>query len=180
MSWIEGWAEAEASANARAMNLVTLEFHHPAFLDGSTPVAIRAVNDTQDHSLLLEASAPLNGGTSVTFKGIPFDLVWPEQSEARAPEIRIRMDNVGREVSEYLDAAVKISSPIRVFFRVYLFNFDTSAKTLAFDAQEFALRSVTVTEETIEGVASLGDLANKRAFSYVYNLLDYPGLNQSS
>lgn len=180
MTILDAWEEAEAVANAQSLTLITLEFHHPSFLDeNDDPVSIRAVSDTQDHDLLLEAGAPLNGGETVTFTAIPFEMLWPEQDDGRAPEIRIRLDNVGREISDYLDEAVKVSAPITVFLRVYLYSFATQESEMAFDPQEFTLRSVTVTDESVEGVASLGDLANKRAFAYVYNLIDYPGLNQT-
>lgn len=180
MTFTEAWAEAEASANALSMELRTLEFHHPSFLDeNDDPVAIRAVADTQDHDLLLESSAPLNGGETVTFTAIPFELLGPEQNEGRAPEFRIRLDNVGREISDYLDAAIAYGSPITVYLRVYLYSFATQTTEIAMDPIDATLRDVKVTDDTIEGVASLGDLANKRAFAYVYNLVDYPGLNQA-
>lgn len=180
MTFLDAWAEAEAAANAQSLTLITLEFRHPAFVDkNNNPVAIRAVSDTKDHDLLLESTAPLNGGKTVTFTAIPFEMLWPEQDDGRAPEIRIRLDNVGREISDQLDAAIAYSAPIVVSLRVYLYSFATKESEIAFEPQEFTLRSVTVTDESIEGVASLGDLANKRAFAYVYNLIDYPGLNQT-
>jgi hypothetical protein len=180
MSFTEAWAEGEAAANAQSVTLLTLEFFHPSFLnEQNQPVSVRAVDDTRDHSLLLESAAPLNGGQAVTFTAIPFRMLWPTQDDGRAPEMRIEIDNVGREITDRLDAAIEYGSPITVIFRAYVFAVPTGQTTLAFDPQEFTLRSVTVTDESVEGVASLGDLANKRAFSYVYNLVDYPGLNQS-
>lgn len=180
MSFTDAWAEAEAAANAQSVTLLTLEFLHPSFVDDDDdPVSVRAVNDTRDHQMLLESTAPLNAGQTVTFTAIPFRMLWPEQAPGRAPEMRIAIDNVGREITERLDAAIEYGSPITVIFRAYVFSFATQATTLAFDPQEFTLRLVTVTDDTVEGVASLGDLANKRAFAYVYNLSDYPGLNQS-
>lgn len=168
----DAWAEAEAAAGSETTTLYTLEFHHSAF-----DAPVRVVNDVQDHDLLLEAVAPVDGGDVVTFIGCPFEFPWPEQIEGRAPELRIRVDNVGREISQYLDEAVTQLEAIQVIFRFYLYTYATGVTALGQDPATMTLRSVTVTEDYVEGMASIGDIANRRVFNYVYNLEDYPGLN---
>jgi hypothetical protein len=178
--WTAAWAEAQASAPANIVQLYTLELLHPAFQDANgLPVSVRAVRDTQDHNLELESNAPLNGGETVTFTAIMFDMPWPEQEEGRAPELNIRIDNVGREIVPYLDAAVRMQAPLIVILRVYLYNSDDGSTTAGTVPIKFPLRSVSVTDSYIEGSASPADLANLRALRVVYDLQNYPGLNAS-
>lgn len=178
--WTAAWAEAQASAPANIVELYTLELHHPAFQDeNGLPIAVRAVRDTRDHDLLLEANAPLNGGEVVTFTAIPFDMPWPEQDEGRAPELTIRIDNIGREIVPYLDAAVQMQAPLTVIMRVYLYNSDDGTTTAGTVPIVFPLRQVSVSDSYVEGSASPADLANKRALRLVYDLQNYPGLDSA-
>jgi hypothetical protein len=170
---LDAWAEAEAAAGSDTTTLYTLEFHHSAFDE-----PVRVVNDVQNHDLLLEAGAPENGGEEVTFIACPFEFPWPDQVEGRAPELRIRVDNVGREITKHLDEAVTQLEAIQVIFRFYMYTYTTGATVIGQEPATMTLRSVTVTEDYVEGLASIGDIANRRVFNYVYNLEDYPGLNQ--
>lgn len=176
--WTQAWAEAQASVPANVVELYTLELLHPAFLNASGfPTSVRAVNDTQSHDLLLEGSAPLNPGETVTFTAIPFEMPWPEQAEGQTPELTIRIDGVGRELMPWLDAAVAIQAPITVIMRVYLFDTVANTKVAGITPMNFPLRRVTVSESYVEGAASPADLANLQAMRLVYDLKNYPGLN---
>lgn len=176
--WTEAWAEAQASVPANIIELYTLELLHPSFIDEfDNPTSVRAVRDTQNHILPLEATAPLNGGEDVEFTAIPFEVPWPEQQEGQVPELSIRIDNIGREIVPYLDAAVQVQAPLTIIFRGYLFDTVAGTKVAGFDPITFPLRSVTVTESYVEGSASPADLANLRAMRLVYDLANYPGLD---
>ena len=175
--WTAAWAEAQASVPANIVELYTIELLHPSFIEGGLPVSVRAVRDTQDHVLMLEASAPLNPSTAVTFTAIPFEVPWPEQQEGQVPELVIRIDGVGREIMPYLKAAVAVSAPLTVIFRTYLFDTVAGTKVAGTTPISFPLRSVTVNESYVEGSASPADLANLRAMRLVYDLQNYPGLD---
>ena len=176
--WSEAWAEAQAAVAADVIELMTLELLHPAFVDayGAT-VSVRAVCDTQDRNLPLEDSAPLNAGATVPFTGIPFDMPWPEVEEGRVPQLTIRIDNIGREIVPYLDAAIALQAPITVIMRVYVLDMATNIARAGIDPVTFLLRNVTVSETYVEGSASPADLANLRALRVIYDLESYPGLD---
>lgn len=176
--WTELWAEAQASVPANIIELATLELTHAGIHDElGNPMAIRVVRDSQDHMLLLEGSAPLNPGETVKFVGMGFDAPWPEQQEGMAPELVIRIDNIGREIMPHLEAMVALQSPLMVRFRVYLYDTTTDLTTMGTNPIAFRLRSVTVNESYVEGSASPADLANLRAMRLVYDLQNYPGLD---
>lgn len=179
--WTQAWAEAQAAVPANIVELYTLELIHPAFLDsGGLPTSVRAVRDTQPHDLLLEGSAPLNPGETVTFTALPFEMPWPEQSEGQAPELTIKIDGVGRELMPWLDVAVTMQAPVTVILRVYLFDTVAGTKVAGITPMRFPLRRVTVNETYVEGSASPADLANLRAMRLVYDLKNYAGLDIAS
>jgi hypothetical protein len=177
--WTEAWAEAQASVPANIVELFCIELIHPAFVDAETDqqLAIRAVNDMQDHDLPLEETAYLDPGETVTFKAVPFKIFWPEIEEGTVPELTLSIDNVGREIMPYVEAATRVNAPLLVIARVYLLDMATGIASAGIDPIEFKLRSVTITETTVEGKASPGDLANLRGMALVYDLQNYPGLD---
>lgn len=178
VTWTAAWAEAQASVPANIVELFTVELIHPSFRDAfGAQTSVRAVRDTQDHVLLLEDSAPLNPGASVTFTAIPFDVPWPEVEDGRVPELKIRIDNVGQELAPYLDAAVLVQAPITVIFRIHLWDEAAGTTTQGIDPITFQMRSVTVSDTYVEGTASPADLANLQFLRVVYDVLNYPTLS---
>ena len=177
MAGTEAWEEAQAAVPANIVELACIELIHPSFLDANgQQTSIRAVNDTQDQIFLLEASAPLNPSTSVTFTAIPFQVPWPEIQEGQVPELSIKVDNIGQELAPYLDAAVRVSAPITLIFRVYLYDQNTELSTQGIDPITFQLRQVTISESYVEGKASPADLANLQFLRVIYDVLHYPAL----
>ena len=108
-------AEAYASAPQNDVILHTLEFRHTSF---TTP--IRVVRDHADHTLTLEATAPLNPSTAVAFTAFAFNFTLPDVTEKGNPEIVIAIDNVSAEIIGYIDAAAQTASLIEVTYRPYL------------------------------------------------------------
>ena len=177
--WTEAWAEAQASVPADKVELVCLELLHPDFLTATgDPDPLRAVCDRRDWSLQLEAGAPLDAGSTVTFKGIPFDMPWPEIAEGQVPSLTIRIDNIGREMVPYLRAAARLRTPITTILRVYIHDMTSGDTAPGIDPITFQLRTVTVTDTSVTGTASPADLANIRACREVYDLERFPGLDQ--
>ena len=100
--------EAYASAPADTVILHTLELRHPAFVDDDgRPTAVRVVRDHVDLTARLEAGAPLDGGETVRFVALSFDLELPPVDTAPVPEIAVTLDNVSREIVRHLDAAAE-------------------------------------------------------------------------
>ena len=171
------WQEAMASAPANIVDKVLLEFIHPAFLSpAGDPVSIRAVDDTQDLAMTLEANAPLNAGQAVTFTAIPFVFQWPSQADGQASELTIRVDNIGREMMPYLDAATLTQAPLILIVRLVTVNTNTGIVTFGGVPYHLYLRDVKVTEMSVEGKASGADMANIQTMRLSYDTETYPGL----
>jgi len=117
--------EAYACAPSDVVILHTLEFRHPNFVDETNqPTAIRVVLDHVDHTLKLEASAPVNPSQYVTFIRFAFDFTLPEVQNSAAPEIIILMDNVSRDIEDNLALAAASPYKVEVTYRPYLNNDD--------------------------------------------------------
>ena len=101
------------------MELVTVEFRHPQFLDGGQPDPIRVVFDNQDRILPLEATAPLNPGEDVLFSTMPARFAWPDRSKNSRPIFPVEIDDVTYEIIYRLDAVDLGRDPIAVTVREY-------------------------------------------------------------
>ena len=81
---------------------------------------VRAVLDAmtpEDRALVglvarLEADAPEDAGRMVAFVALAFDLDLPPVDSIPVPEITVAMDNVGREITNALDAAAESQEKI--------------------------------------------------------------------
>lgn len=161
--------EAYASAPADEIIYHTLEFRHPDF---ATP--IRVVRDVADLTATLEAAAPLDPSTAVTFVGFAFDFSMPELGRAASPEIVISIDNVGREIMGYLDLAAQSADLIEVTYRPFLSS-DLSAPQMD-PPLTLVVREVRADIFKIECRATYGDFANRKFPSETYDAQRFPGL----
>lgn len=151
----------------------TLEFNHPAFIENSAQVPIRAVGDVTAWTGRLEAGAPFNSGQDVVFTPIAFDYEDSDQTEGRVQEATIRVDNIGREIAQYLSAAVAINTPVQVIYRRYLSNAPT---VIASGPFYLYLDSVIERSATVEATLTAFRAEVAKVFRQVYGLQDYPGL----
>lgn len=79
---------AASSVDPDAAVLDAIVLTHP---DAYTPV--RVVDDDRDHVI---------GGE--TYTGLRLSVVWPDQSDARAPRARLAIANVGRELTQWVES----------------------------------------------------------------------------
>ena len=113
--------EAYASAPVDQVILDTLEIRHPAFVDDQgNPAAARIVRGYENIFATLEADAPMNPGQQVEFIAVPFDFTLPGFEEGRVPELSITLDNVGRELQGWLEAAASSPQVMEATYRPYL------------------------------------------------------------
>jgi hypothetical protein len=174
--WNAAWEEAEATAPPQVTVYNTIELQHPAFLSGSplAEVPIRCVTGVHDATNFgIEDGAVFNGGEMAAFQAIPFFAERPEFAEGRTPECDITIDNIAREVSGYLEAAVQVKADLVAIFRQYRSDDVTEP---CYGPIEFVIRKVTVRGTSVTGKARLDDLANKRFPSTVYSVDEFPGL----
>jgi hypothetical protein len=79
----------------------TLEIWQSSFAEPARVVADVGANMV----LGIEAGAPRDGGTLVTFTPWPFTADYPEQREGQPPTSKIKIDNVNRELVPKIRAA---------------------------------------------------------------------------
>lgn len=172
----EAIAESYSQATVGDVQLYTLEIHHSDFRDDDgNPTAARLVNDWVDHDLTLEASAPLNGGEEVTFKGLPFKASLPEETDTGAPAaVSIEVENVSREITVLLDQAIPSMEPVLMIIREYMSS-DTSAPH-KLPVVKMYLSNIVVTPTSITASATFGNLTNRRFPGVRYTRQTHPGL----
>lgn len=161
--------EAYASAPASEVVYHTLELRHPSF---ATPV--RVVRDWNSLTARLEASAPVDPLQWVTFSPFAFDFTLPEVTTATLPEVVITIDNVGRELVSYLDAAANSTDLIEITYRPYLAS-DLSAPQMD-PPLTLTIRTVSVDLLRVTARAGYTDLGARRFPAELYTSDRFPGL----
>ena len=181
MSDFPEWDEAMAIADTRVIEKTLVEVIHSAFLDeNGDPTSIRAIDDTQGRWVTLEATAPFFPGQPAWFEAIPFNIIWPGQSEGQGSDVQFTLDNVGRELMPWLDAAAMTQEPITLLFRQILINLHTNAVTYNGTTFQLYLNGASVNEQALTGRASGADLVNMQIGRIAYDLQNYGGLTGAS
>lgn len=183
--WEQALQEAYASAPVEETILYTLELRHPSFLnDDDVVTPIRLVRDygilleegdpdVYGWNLFLESDAPVNGGEEVRFYSLMFDFELPAQQEGSLPTIDIQIDNVTRELSQYLDEAVKLDSPIELTYREYLLS---TKEEPQFVLNGMTIQTVKSTVFNVTISASFADLINRNFPGKIYRPEEFRGL----
>lgn len=174
-SYSQALKEAYASAPVEQVILDTLEIRHPAFVDeNGQPAAGRLVRGYEDLYAVLEADAPMNPGQQVRFIAMAFDIKLPGFEEGRVPELVITLDNVGREMMGWLEAAASDPHVIEVTYRPYLIS-DLSHPQMDPPITMLAT-AVTVDVFQIQITATLDDVQNWAFPHRMYQPDEFPGL----
>lgn len=172
----EAIKEAYASCPAE-VELVTLEFRHPNFVDeSSNPTAIRVVLDRVNHNLTLEDEAPLNPGESVNFIAMGFELDRPEVESSGTPVLTIRLQNIDREIEQQLRAATRSPYPVVGTLRIYLAS-DTSGPQNN-PPMQFQLSDIEADDAAITANATFGNEATRQFPAENYTATRFPGLSR--
>ena len=164
-------AEAYASAPADEVIYHTLEIRHSSF---ATP--IRVVRDLVALDATLEASAPEDAGTEVTFLAYSFDLVPPEVGPGGTPQLIIEIDNVSREILANIELAMSSPNLLTVIYRAFV----SSDLTAPANDPPLTLTifQISANPMRIRAVAGFQDIVNKRFPSDTYTAERFPGLMQ--
>lgn len=172
--WTAAWAEAEASCPVDTRVFLTIELQHPGFLDGEgNPVPIRNVLDVEARSLGIESGAVFNGGTMQEFLPAAFESGRPDYAEGKVPECQIIIDNVARDLTPYLNEAVKVRANLVLIYREYR---EDDVSEPCYGPVEFVIRSVNITGSKVTGTARLADLANTKFPRRIYTRAEFPAL----
>lgn len=193
----EAIREAYASAPSDVVILHTLEIRHPSFtapirvvrnhadtaswvaLGGAPVQAVLGALAPADRAMVglvarLEADAPADGGALVAWVALAFDLDLPPVDTVPVPEITVTLDNVGREITDALDAAAISQDRIEITYRPYL---STDIEGPQMDPPiTMMLTEVEATPLQVTGRARMLDVGNKAFPARFYTATDFPGL----
>ncbi len=161
--------EAYASAPVDDIVYHTLEIRHPDFV-----APIRVVRDFADLTATLEASAPEDASTEVTFSRFAFDFVRPEMSAAGVPQMTIEIDNVDRSIVANIEAAMGSTDRITVIYREFVSS-DLSAPQ---NDPPLTLTVLSISADVFRVRATCGwyNLENARFPTVAYDAETFPGL----
>lgn len=167
--------EAYASVPAEQVILDTLELRHPAFVDDEgRPAAARIVRGFENLFATLEADAPMDPGRTVEFVAMPFDFKLPGFEEGRVPELGITLDNIGRELQGWLEAASSSPQVLEATYRPYLVS-DLSGPQMD-PPIHMLVTEVSSDVFQIRLKASMDDVNNWAFPHRVYQPSEFPGL----
>jgi hypothetical protein len=161
--------EAYAAAPVGVIIYHTLELWHPAFT-----APIRVVRDYADLSAKLEASAPRNASTFVTFTAFNFDFTKPDVSPDNVPSITITMDNADRSIVANIEAALGTTDLVTVIYREFI----STDLTAPQNNPPLAMTILSVKADVFKVTATAGfpNLMNKRFPTLAYTAEVFPGL----
>ena len=171
--WTSAWEEAVASCPTDARVVDTLELQHPAILLDGINRPARMVNDVVARPLGIELSGAFDPGEMVEFAPSAFGAAFPEYSEGQVPTCTIEMDNVARELTAYLEAALGYNAELTAIFRQYSL---AEPSELIYGPVAFTIRNVRVSGTRITGAARVSNLAVKKFPTRVYTRARFPGL----
>ena len=128
----EAIKEAYASADSSLVPIDTISVYYAGLVDDDgnpselyifTGANATSYRDSDALPLLtakIEASAPRNAGTLQIFLGIPFQITPPGVTENPMVQAQLTIDNVGREMSDLLQAAATSGNAVKITYRPYI------------------------------------------------------------
>lgn len=171
------YAEAIATARIDRVMLPTYELRHSSFIDPVSGLlyAVRIVNDHADLVAKLEATAPVDPSTFVTFTALPVEVSGPDESDSgTTPAIAIAIDGVSQQLVQQLDYAIATLEPVTITERVYASD-DLTAPAVT-PVLTMTLRDVIVTDTRVTANAVFYDPSNVGFPRQEYTSAQYPGL----
>jgi hypothetical protein len=155
--------EAFTLAPSNIPTLDTLEISHPAI------ASIYLVKDRKNWDLTLED----DGGTK-TFRGCGFGIELPTSGENGLQNLNVAIDNVGREVSDFINSVKDSADPVTVIYRPYLTSDPTTPQMDPPLVLE--LKDVQILDSQVTAKGSSLDVVNKPFLLDIYTRENYPGL----
>ncbi len=177
VSFSNAYAEAITVSLTGRVMLPTYELRHPSFVDALGALyAIRIVNDHADLTAQLEASAPVNPSTYVTFSALPVEVSGPDESDSgQTPAITFAIDGVSQLLVQQLDYALATLIPVTVTERIYASD-DLTGPAVT-PVLTMTMREVVVTDTRVTAKAVFYDPSNRGFPRQEYTADLYPGLS---
>lgn len=171
MSLTTAQKEAYARAHTSTVSLCALELRHPSF-----GLTVRLVQGADDVTFTLEANAPVDGNSSVTFTSVGFDIDEPVINSEPDTIVSLSLNGVSSLVLPYLGAAGKTSTPVEATLR--FITFDTVAKTVGeiYNPIHLQARGFSTSKTSVSMQLGYTNTANKAFPSEVYTAESNPSL----
>ena len=171
MTLTAGQKEAYARAHTSTVVLCSLELRHASF--GST---IRLAQGVDDVTFTLEANAPVDSSTSVSFTAVGFEVKEPAINTEPDTVVSVSLIGISSLVLPYLGAASKTSVPVEATLR--FLTFDTVAKTVSevYTPIHLQARNFSTTKTNVSVELGYTNTANKPFPSIVYTAESNPSL----
>jgi hypothetical protein len=119
----------------------------------------------------------LGDGTMVDFDPVPFQAIQPPRDGRGRQDLKLVIDNVGRDAMEALEAAAALPQEnIKVTCRIYINVAETPPQNDP--PLVLTLSDIEVSTAAITGVATRADTLNKPFPFYHYRVDNFPGLNR--
>jgi hypothetical protein len=156
----------EAYASAPNGNVIydTLEIWNPSF-----SVPIRVVREQHDPTFVLtaklEATAPRNAGSLVSFTSYAFNLILPEQIASAVPTASLEIDNTDRTIVAQIETAARSGQETVLLWRQYLSSNLTVGPENS-PILTLSLLTATATPFRVKGTAGFADMLNRK-FPYL-------------
>ncbi len=154
--------EVYALAPSDQVGLNALEVSHPLLT-----TSLWMVSDRDSWDLTLE------NGIVQTFDPVPFKDQLPASGENGITDYAIGIDNIDRQVTDFLDKVKGSTDPVKLTRRQYLASDPTN---LLGTPLVLFLSSAQVTAFSVQGRASFGDPVNKNHPSEKYTRQQFPSL----
>ncbi len=113
-------------------------------------------------------------GIERTFLPVGFQFALPPQDETGFQSLNISIDNIGRQVSDFINAAKSERVPVEVIYRPYLSNDLTRPQMIP--PLVLYLKDIQVTAAQVTGKATFMDVVNKKFPSELYTRARFPSL----
>ena len=154
--------EAYAGTTFDSVVLNTLTIEHPKIYP------LYLVKDGQDHLFTLET------GQKVRFISSGFQFTLPTQGDDGISELNIAVDNVGIAVADFISAITGSQDKITVTYRPYIEGRPDSPEVDP--PYVFTLTDIMVSEDSVQGRATLRDMVNRKFPSSYYTRSRFPSL----
>lgn len=156
------------SAAPDVVALDTIELRHPLLDD-----PVRFVNDPSDLAATLEADAPEDASTEVTFFKGAFNFIPPESSSPGMPTCTIECMNVPASLQAVLVKCISFAAPVEITYRQFLSD-DLAAP--AFVMHGLTLKTVSAGILRVRAEAGFDDFLGRASPRRNYTAKDFPGL----
>lgn len=168
--------ESYASAVQDIILLYTLEFNHKAFSEPARVCRWSAASpEPEKFYCKLEDTAPYNGGETVEFIGLPFEVQWPDKVDGNAGEFQFKVEGVGFELDADLEEAALSGGEITAIFRVFVKGHEHEGPAEVWRNISIKNPSIDATTGTVTATGSFFDWID-RTFGYNYTPGKYPAL----